>query len=58
MIDLIRKLFQARNTLKDLDPMLRELIHSEMLTEYVRATASPADDLVLRLLRVLIPREG
>lgn len=57
MIELLRRLFQAKSALPDLDPLLRELIHSDLLTEYVRASSSPADDIVLRVLRALIPRD-
>jgi len=58
MLELIRQLFgQRRSDLKDLLPVLRVIIHSPVLDEVVKASPNKADDLVLRVLRVLIPAE-
>jgi phage major head subunit gpT-like protein len=58
MLELIRQLFgQRRSDLKDLLPVLRAIIHSPALEEIVKASPNKADDLVLRVLRALIPAE-
>jgi len=40
---------------ENIAPVLRALVHSQALSEAVAQTASPLDDLVLRLLRVIVP---
>jgi hypothetical protein len=39
-------------------PILRAIVHSEVLTEIVRATGTPIDDLVLQIVRALVPKEA
>jgi hypothetical protein len=36
-------------------PLVKAILHSDALTEAVRATKSPVDDLVLRVVRALVP---
>ena len=61
MLDLIRQLLglhtEAPGLFRELQPLLRAILHSEALTEAVRVTQSPVDDLVLRVLRALVPQE-
>ena len=54
---LLSLLSMKRETLRNVSPLLKSLIHSDALTEAVRSTESPVDDLVLRILRALIPAE-
>jgi len=58
MLELIRQLFgQRQSDLKDLLPVLRAIIYSPVLDEVVKASPNKVDDLVLRVLRALIPAE-
>ena len=61
MLDLIRQLLglhtDAPALFRELQPLLKTILHSDALTQVVRATKSPVDDLVLRLLRALVPQE-
>jgi hypothetical protein len=58
MLELVRQLFaQPSDRWKDVLPILRVILHSPALTEAVRATKSPVDDLLLRVLRALVPSE-
>ena len=60
-LELVRQLVALHRHdpagLREALPILRAIIHSEAMTEIVRATKSPVDDLVLRVLRALIPQE-
>mgnify|MGYP000496679851 CR=1 FL=1 len=56
MIELILRLLGfKREALRNVNPVLRALLHSQALTEAVQSSPSPVDDLVLRILRELIP---
>jgi len=61
MLDLFRQLIglhgQNPTGFRDVLPLVKAILHSDALTEVVRATKSPVDDLVLRVLRALIPQE-
>lgn len=61
MLDLLRQLLglhrQDSASLREALPILKAILHSDALTEVVRGTKSPVDDLVLRVLRALIPQE-
>jgi hypothetical protein len=61
MLDLIRQLLglfnQEQGRFREVPPILRTIIHSEALSAAVRATESPVDDLILRIVRTLVPRE-
>jgi len=54
---LLQLFGQPRSDLKELLPVLRAIIHSPALEEIVKASPNKADDLVLRVLRALIPAE-
>lgn len=60
MLDLFRQLIglhgQDGTRFREVVPILRAILHSDALTEAVRATKSPVDDLVLRVLRALVPQ--
>ena len=43
-------------SMKKIAPILRAIVPSEALTEIVRATGSPVDDLVLQIVRALVPK--
>jgi len=61
MLELIRQLLglcqQDQSRLREVLPVLKAILYSDALTEAVRSTKSPVDDLVLRVLRALIPQE-
>jgi hypothetical protein len=61
MLELMRQLLglvpQDSAGLREVLPVLKAILYSDALTEAVRATKSPVDDLVLRVLRALIPQE-
>ena len=61
MQELIRQLLglcqQDQSRLREVLPVLKAILYSDALTEAVRSTKSPVDDLVLRVLRALIPQE-
>lgn len=38
--------------------ILRTIIHSDALTRIIQETHSPIDDLILQLVRALVPREA
>ncbi len=61
MLELVRQLLglhrQDPAGLREALPVLKAILHSDALTEIVRATKSPVDDLVLRVLRALVPQE-
>ncbi len=58
MLELIRHLLaQPADRWKQVLPVLRVILHSPALTEAVKASQSPVDDLVLRVLRALVPQE-
>ena len=61
MLELVRQLIiwrsQGRGVFNEGLPIIRAIVHSEALAEIVRATGTPIDDLVLQILRMLIPRE-
>ncbi len=61
MLDLFRQLIglhgQNPAGFQDVLPVLKAILHSDALSEVVRATKSPVDDLVLRVLRALVPQE-
>jgi hypothetical protein len=61
MLDLFRQLLGLRGqdpaAFREVVPILRAILHSDALTEIVRGTKSPVDDLVLRVLRALVPQE-
>ena len=48
---------QDQSRLREVLPVLKAILYSDALTEAVRSTKSPVDDLVLRVLRALIPQE-
>jgi len=54
---LLNLITAKREALRDISPLLKALLHSDALTEAVQSTKSPLDDLVLRILRALIPAE-
>lgn len=54
--DILGLLNRQPASFRELAPMLAAVIHSDLLSQLVLATRLPADDLVLRVLRVLIPR--
>lgn len=61
MLDLFRQLLgrhaQDPGRFREVVPILRTILHSDALTAAVRASKSPVDDLVLRVLRSLVPQE-
>ncbi len=61
MLELLRQLLglfsQEQGRFREVFPILRAIVHSEALTEAVRATKSPVDDLILRVVRALVPQE-
>lgn len=58
MLELIKLLLGlSPDKFRDVLPILRAILYSPALTEAVRKTQSPVDDLVLRVLRALIPPE-
>ncbi|HXG09476.1 MAG TPA: hypothetical protein VNK04_06775 [Gemmataceae bacterium] len=61
MLELLKQLLglfsREDGRFREILPILRAIIHCEALTEAVRASRSPVDDLVLRILRVLVPQE-
>ena len=60
-LELVRQLVALHRQdpagLREALPILRVIIHSDAMTEIVRANKSPVDDLVLRVLRAMIPQE-
>jgi len=52
---LLELLRWKQPALREVNPVLRALLHSQALTEAVQASPSTVDDLVLRILRALIP---
>ncbi len=62
MLDFLRQLLQLRNgdagQPGTAAPILRTIIHSEILTEIVRTTGTPIDDLILQVVRSLVPKEA
>ncbi|MBM3983779.1 MAG: hypothetical protein FJ304_26635 [Planctomycetes bacterium] len=60
MLDFLRQLLSLRNsgsTPGEAAPILRAIVHSEVLTEIVRATGTPLDDLILQIVRAIVPKE-
>jgi hypothetical protein len=61
MLELLRQLIglhgQDGSRFREVIPILKAILHSDALTEIVRGTKSPLDDLVLRVLRALVPPE-
>lgn len=61
ILELMRQLLTSRGSgglnPGDIATILRVILHSDALTEIVRATGSPIDDLVLQILRALVPKE-
>jgi hypothetical protein len=61
MLELMRQLLglhrQDPAGFREILPILKAILHSDALTEIVRGTKSPLDDLVLRVLRALVPPE-
>jgi hypothetical protein len=60
MLDFLRQLLSLRGSgtnLGEAAPILRAIVHSEVLTEIVRATGTPIDDLILQIVRALVPKE-
>jgi hypothetical protein len=61
MLELVRQLLGLHRRdpagIREAATILRAIVHSEVLTEIVRATGTPIDDLVLRVLRALVPPE-
>jgi hypothetical protein len=61
MFELLRQLLGVHRQdpagFREVLPILKAILHSDALTEIVRATKSPVDDLVLQVLRALIPKE-
>ena len=61
MVEMIRQLLglyrQNPAGFREVLPLLKAVLHSDVLDELVRSTKSPVDDLVLRVLRALIPQE-
>lgn len=62
MLDFLRQLLSLRGSGRtnagEAAPILRAIVHSEMLTEIVRATGTPVDDLILQIVRALVPKEA
>ena len=59
MLSWLLQLFgQRQSDLKEILPVLRAIIHSSALEEVVKASPNKVDDLVLRVLRALIPPEA
>ena len=61
MLELMRQIIglhrQNSAGFREVTPVLKAILHSDALTEIVRATGTPIDDLVLRVLRALVPQE-
>ena len=61
MLAFLRQLLAWQSTPasapQEVAPLLRALLHSEALTEIVRSTGSPVDDLILQIVRALVPKE-
>ena len=61
MLDLFRQLIglhgQNPTGVREAAPILKAIVHSEVLTEIVRATGTPIDDLILQIVRALVPQE-
>ena len=61
MLELFKQLIglwrQNPGAFRDVLPILKVIVHSDALTELVRVTKSPVDDLVLKILRTLVPKE-
>ena len=60
MLDFLRQLLSLRGSGAnpgEAAPILRAIVHSEVLTEIVRATGTPIDDLILQIVRALLPKE-
>jgi hypothetical protein len=61
MLDLFKQLLglhrQDSGSFQELQPILRAIVHSEALTEIVRASSTPIDDLILRIVRALVSPE-
>jgi hypothetical protein len=58
MLDIVRQLLSmptSRQDLRNLLPVLRAIIHSSALEQAVKESPNKVDDLVLRVLRALIP---
>jgi hypothetical protein len=56
MLELLRKLLgQDKSAFNELLPLLRLILHHPLLDEIVKASPNKADDLVLQILRLLIP---
>jgi hypothetical protein len=61
MLDFLRQLLSLRGggtNPGEAAPILRAIVHSEALTEIVRATGTPIDDLILQIVRALLPKEA
>ncbi len=62
MLDFLRQLLHLRNGEAGqpgaAGPILRAIVHSEILTEIVRTTGTPIDDLILQVVRSLVPKEA
>jgi hypothetical protein len=61
MLELVKQLLGLRRQdpagFREVLPVLKAILHSDALTEIVRGTKSPIDDIVLRVLRALVPPE-
>jgi hypothetical protein len=60
MLDFLRQLISLRGSganTGEAAPILRAIVHSEVLTEIVRATGTSLDDLILQIVRALVPKE-
>lgn len=61
MLDFLRQLLSLRGggtNPGEAAPILRAIVHSEALTEVVRATGTPIDDLILQVVRAMVPKEA
>lgn len=62
MLEFLRQLLSLRNggtgQPGEAAPILRAIVHSEVLSDIVRTTGTPIDDLILQIVRALVPKEA
>jgi hypothetical protein len=62
MLEFLKNLLRLRGNgtapPNEAGSVLRAIVHSEALSDIVRTTGTPVDDLILQIVRSLVPKEA
>jgi hypothetical protein len=64
MLEFLKKLLNLKNGNGTTPPpqeagsVLRAIVHSDALTNIVKTTGTPVDDLILQIVRSLVPKDA